>query len=146
MSEHERTFTVEAPPDEAFRYLSSVSNLADFVPYLQSLRQEEDERVFGTADLGGGRRAEVSGFLHVHPAEYRMEWESEGKPGYHGWLSIERERGEQARIRVHISMPGGASAPADAGFAGERIEREFDRVVRAIQETLAHRVPAHSAM
>jgi uncharacterized membrane protein len=142
MSEHERTFTVDVPPDEAFRYLSSVSNLPDFVPYLESLRQDEDDHVFGIADLGGGRRAEVSGFFRVYPAENRLDWESDGTPTYSGWLCIEAERGERSRIRVHISMPSGATdvPPPDPGFAGERIEREFDSVLRAIQDTLERRV------
>ena len=149
MSEHERTFTVNAPPEEAFRYLSSIDNLPDFVPYLQSLRAEADEHVFGIADFGEGRRAEVSGFFRTDAAEHRLDWESDGTPGYHGWLRIEPERGERARITVHISMPDGIAEvpPPDPGFAGERVEREFDSVIRAIQEAIEHRiVPTRSAI
>jgi uncharacterized membrane protein len=149
MSEHERTFTVNAPPEEVFRYLSSVDNLPDFVPHLQSLRQEEDDHVFGIADLGGGRRVEVSGFFRVYTAEHRMDWESDGTPDYRGRLRIEPESGDRARVTVHISMPSGTAkvAPPNAGFAGDRIEREFDSVIRAIQEAIEHRVvPTRSAI
>ncbi len=149
MSEHERTFTVNAPPEEAFRYLSSVDNLPDFVPYLESLRAEEDDHVFGIAEYGEGRRAEVSGFFRADAAERRLDWESDGTPGYRGWLRIEPERLERSRITVHISMPSGASEvpPPDPGIAGERVEREFDSVIRAIQETIEHRVvPTRSAI
>lgn len=142
MSEHERTFTVNAPPEEAFRYLSSVDNLPDFVPYLESLREEEDGHVFGIADFGEGRRAEVSGFFRAEPADRRLDWESDGTPGYRGWLRIEPERGERSRITVHISLPSAVSEvpPPYPGLAGERVEREFDSVIRAIQETIEHRV------
>jgi len=149
MSEHERTFSVNAPPEEAFRYLSSVDSLPDFVPYLQSLREDEDEHVFGIAEFGEGRRAEVSGFFRADPAERRLDWESDGTPDYRGWLRIEPERGERARITVHISMPSGVAEvpPPYAGFAGERVEREFDSVIRAIQEAIEHRVvPTRSAI
>ena len=149
MSEHERTFIVDAPPAEAYRYLSSVDNLPDFVPYLQSLRTEEDDRVFGIADFGGGRRTEVSGFFRAYTAEHRLDWESDGTPDYRGWLRIDPERGQRARVTVHISMPSGVAAvpPPDPGLVGERIEREFDSVVRTIQEAIEHRVvPTRSAI
>ena len=63
MSEHERTFTVEASPEESWRYLSSVSNLPDFVPSLEALQEDEPGHVFGVCDFREGRRAEVSGFF-----------------------------------------------------------------------------------
>jgi uncharacterized membrane protein len=149
MTEHERTFTVHVSAEEAFQYLSSVDHLPDFVPYLRSLREEEDDHVFGVLDFGEGRRGEASGFFRAYPAERRLDWESDGTPGYRGWLRIEPEGADRARITAHISMPGGAAEvpPRDAGLAGDRVERAFDSVVRAIQETLEHTiVPTRSAI
>lgn len=149
MSEHERTFTINAPPEEAFRYLSSVSNLPDFVPHLQNVREEEGDHVFGIADWGEGRRAEVSGFFRADEANRRLDWESDGTPGYRGWLKIEPEGRERSRITVHISMPSAAAEvpPGEPGLAGDRIERTFDSVIRAVQENIEHRiVPSRSAV
>jgi uncharacterized membrane protein len=138
MSEHERTISVGAAPREAFRYLSSVSNLPQFVPHLSSVREDEDEHVRGIADLGDGRRAEVSGFFRADEANMRLDWESDGTPGYRGWLRIEPEGHDRSRITIHISMSGAAAevAPPEPGLAGDRIERGFDAVLRAIDRSL----------
>jgi hypothetical protein len=150
MSEHERTFDVEASADEAFRYLSSVSNLPEFVPHLSGLREEQNDHVFGVVDFGEGRRQEVSGFFRADEANRRLDWESDGTPGYRGWLQIASDGPRRSRITVHISMRSAASeeAPPDPGFAGDRIERAFDGVIRAIRDALSGRktAPTRSAV
>jgi uncharacterized membrane protein len=148
MSEHERTITVHATAEDAFRYLSSVSNLPDFVPHLSGLREDETDHVRGTVDFGDGKRHEVSGFFRADLANLRLDWESDGTPGYRGWLRIE-PAGKQSRVTVHISMRGAASeeAPADAGLADDRIERAFNGVMRAIEGALTGEiVPNRSAI
>ena len=149
MSEHERTITVNARAEDAFRYLSSVSNLPEFVPHLRRIEEDETDHVRGTVDFGEGNRHDVSGFFRADRANLRLDWESDGTPGYRGWLQI-APAGERAQITVHISMRGAAAegAPAaDAGFAGDRIERGFDSVMRAIETTLeGTTVPNRSAV
>src|SRR5689334_6400185 len=103
MSEHERAITVDVPTEVAFRYLSSVSNLTDFVPHLRNIMEEEDNHVFGVVDFGEGRRREVSGFFRTDEANLRLDWESDGTPGYRGWLTIQPEGQDRSRITVHIS-------------------------------------------
>ena len=144
MSEHERTISVQVPAQEAFRYLSSVSNLPDFVPHLSRIREEEDDHVFGVVDFGEGRRGEVSGFFRPDEANRYIGWESDGTPGYRGWLQVTPEGSEQSRITVHISMRGAAEeTPApEAGLASERIERMFDGVMRAVQEAQESKITA----
>ena len=149
MSEHERTTTFDVSAQEAFRYLSSVSNLPKFVPHLREVTEDENEHVVGTVDFGDGRQAEVSGFFRADPAALRLDWESDGTPGYSGWLQIIPESSERSRVTIHISMRSAAAeaAPPDAGFAGERIERSFDAVLGAIRQGLASGVaPARSSV
>jgi len=138
MSEHERTISVRVPAAEAFRYVSGVSNLPDFVPYLREIREEEDDHVFGIADFGEGRRAEVSGFFRVDEANLTVAWESDGTPGYSGRLQITPETGDQSRITVHISMrsAAGETPPPQPGLASERVERTFDEVMRKLQSVV----------
>jgi len=142
MSEHERTISVDASPDEAFRYLSSVSNLTDFVPHLRNIREDEDDHVFGIVDFGGGRQQEVSGFFRADEANRRLDWESDGTPGYSGWLTIEPEGSNRSRVTIHISMRGAAAetGPPNAGMAGERIEQSFDATLNTVREALERRV------
>ncbi len=142
MSEHERTISVGVPAAEAFRYLSSVSNLPDFVPHLSALREEENGHVFGIADLGEGCRREVSGFFRADEANRSLGWESDGTPGYRGWLQVAPEGEERSRITVHISMQGAAeeTPPKEPGLAPERIERAFDAAMGAIRDALEDKV------
>src|SRR5689334_12892361 len=128
MSEHERSISVDVTPREAFRYLSSVSNLTDFVPHLRRIREDEHDHVFGIVDFGEGRQEEVSGFFRADEANLRLDWESDGTPGYRGWLTVQPEGENRSRITVHISMQGAAAetAPPDAGLASDRVERGFD--------------------
>jgi hypothetical protein len=137
MSEHERTITVNASPHDAFRYLSSIDNLPEFVPHLSRIEEDEQDHVRGTVDFGDGMLHDVSGFFRADLANLRCDWESDGTPGYRGWLQVADEGG-RARVTVHISMRGaGESAPSGAGSAGDRIEGAFDSVMRAIEHALA---------
>jgi len=142
MSEHERTISVHAPAGEVFRYVSSVSNLSDFVPHLRELREEEDGHVFGIAEGGDGRRREVSGFFRVDEASLSLGWESDGTPGYRGSMQIVPESGDASLVTVHISLREAAeeTPPREGGVAPERVERTFDTVMRALEDGLERNV------
>src|SRR5215813_4332783 len=109
MSEHERTITVNVPANSAFRYLSSVSNLSDYLPLLSEVQEDEDEHVSGVADLGEGRRRQVSGFFRPDESTLTISWESDGTPGYRGRMNITPEGANRSRIAVHISMISAAA-------------------------------------
>ncbi|HZU26577.1 MAG TPA: SRPBCC family protein [Bryobacteraceae bacterium] len=143
MSEHERTISVDVPAEEAFRFLSSISNLPSFVPHMRSLREDEHDHVFGIAEMDG-RRYEISGFFRADEANCRLDWESDGTPGYRGWLQISPE-GNGSRITVHLSMLSAAAEtpPEHAGHAGERIERGLDGVLDTMRKRLEE---AHAGM
>lgn len=134
MSEHEKSITVSATPEEAFRYLSSVSNLTSFVPHLRMVREDEDGHIFGMADIAGHHQ-EISGFFRADEANCRLDWESDGTPGYRGWLQIS-PNAKGCQITVHISMlsAAGEGIPDRPGLAGERIEREFGRVLETVRQ------------
>jgi len=134
MSEYERTFTVGVSPENAFRYLSSVSNLPNFVPYLRQIREEEHNHVFGTAECEGSR-FEVSGFFRADQANHRLDWESDGSSGYKGWLQIAASGPEQSRITIHLSIHGNV-AHAKNGMSGEQIERDLETTTGKLRELL----------
>lgn len=142
MSEHEQTITVDVSPEEAFRYLSAVSNLPQYVPHLRSVHEEETDHIFGIAEFDG-RRYEMSGFFRADEANCRLDWESDGTPDYRGWLQITPD-GDGSRITVHLSMRGAAAEtpPPNAGLAGERIQRSLGAVLDTIRKKLQE---AHTA-
>jgi uncharacterized membrane protein len=140
MSEHERTITARVPAENAFRYLSSVSNLPSFFSQIREIHEEEDDHVWGVAEMDG-RRYEMSGFFRVDEANHRLDWESDGTPGYRGWLTVEPAGPEQAKVTVHLAMQGAAAetAPPRAGLAGERIERDLENAMSRLREVLEQR-------
>jgi hypothetical protein len=95
------------------------------------------------ADLGDGRQYEVSGYFRADTANLRLDWGSDETPGYRGWLQIVPEGADRSRITVHISMSSAAAEtrPPRAGPAGDRIERDLDSVVAAIEQALEDLVP-----
>ncbi len=145
MSEHERTITVGVAPENAFQYLSSVSNLPSFVPHLRELREDENDHVFGIAEMEG-RRWEMSGFFRADEANCRLDWESDGTPGYRGWLQIAPAGNKQSRITVHLSMRSAAAEvpPPHPGLAPDRIERSLDEVVGKLRDVLEHQATMHA--
>jgi hypothetical protein len=129
MSEHERTVAVGVSRDSAFRYLSSVANLSSFVPHLRDIHEDESNHVCGVAELEGKRR-EMSGFFRADEANSRLDWESDGTPGYRGSLRIEPDGKNRSRITAHLSLEGAAELPA------ERVERDLERVVGRMRDVL----------
>ncbi len=137
MSEHERTIRVAVPAGNVFQYVSSVSNLPSFVPHLRQIREDENDHIFGVAELDG-RRYEMSGFFRADEANRRLDWESDGTPGYRGWLQVRPDGGDRSNVTVHLSMRGAASEtlPDRPELAGERIERSLDGVLDSLRRTL----------
>jgi hypothetical protein len=147
MSEHERTITVNVSANDAFQYLSSVSNLPDYLPLLSKVEEDEDEHVSGMADLGEGRWREVSGFFRPDESTLTINWESDGTPGYRGRMDITPESANRSRITVHISMLGAAAEtpPPHPALGSDRIERMFDSVMRSVEDALERNVQTRSA-
>jgi uncharacterized membrane protein len=133
MSDHQRTIFLPIPADEAFRFLSNVSNLATFLPHMKSLKEDKKDHVSAVVELEG-KRQEVSGLFRADTAERRLDWGSDGASGYRGSLQIVPCGANDSRITVHISL----NAQTASGLTDEKIEREFDgalsRLVKVLEE------------
>ncbi len=138
MSDHERAIIIPVPAGEAFRFLSSVSNLPSFLPYFESLSEEEDSHVFGIAEING-RRQEVSGFFRVDHANHRLDWESDGTPGYRGWLKITALTSDESRVTVHLSVDSSGGQDLTDGL----IQRDFDSVLDRLSRILQQQMQTH---
>jgi hypothetical protein len=143
MCDLERTIVVIAPAREAFRRLSSVGNLPDCVPQLLHIGVEQDDHVFGMADLGNGAPREVSGFFRADIANLRLDWESDGTPCHRGWLKIIPDGPRLSRITVHLSLPGSPTlvSPIDGRWQADNLEAGFDRALREIQRAIENGMP-----
>lgn len=135
MSEHERSIVINTPPEQAFRFLSSVSSLPTFLPWLRSIREDpRGDEVFGVAEFNGERQ-EISGFYRVSRTAKRIDWGSDGTPEYRGWLEIKPEaNGKSCKLTAHIST--GTDKELRPGFTPQRIESLFDQVMNSIKHQL----------
>ena len=144
MSEHEKSITVGVPAANAFRYLSSLSNLPSFFPQIRAIREDEPDHIVGTAEMSG-RQYEMSGFFRADEANRRLDWESDGTPGYRGWLSIAEAGTDASLITVHLSMDGAAAevAPPNPGLASEHMSRDLERAMGKLREVLEQQARAN---
>lgn len=104
MGEYERDIAIEAPAEEVFQFVSTVSNFPRFLPSVQAAEGEPGGpvRVVG---VWRGKPYHGEGFLNIDPGRLRMEWGSNLHP-YGGWLEV--RRGDTSptvcEITVHLSM------------------------------------------
>src|SRR5689334_13325273 len=87
MSDYERMIMIDASAEDVFRYVTSVSNFAEFLPTVQGSRAESAGRV-ALVGASRGHDYETTGSLRVEEEDLRMSWDSDDHPGYQGWLQV----------------------------------------------------------
>jgi uncharacterized protein YndB with AHSA1/START domain len=132
MKAYEGKIIIPAPPEAVFRFLSSVSNIPRYLPAIREARLEEDGHVFAVFEHGGEKR-EVNGYFQVSPETRRIEWGSDGKPDYRGWLEVQAGPPAQnaSELTVHLWMEAGAEREPKVG---ERLEAVLHSIRRMVQE------------
>lgn len=87
MSEYEHSLTIEAAPDEIFRFVADVSNLPKYLPTVHHAMSQGNERVRVQGEARG-QAYDNDGFFRIDPRQRRMEWGSDGEQHYQGWLEV----------------------------------------------------------
>jgi uncharacterized protein YndB with AHSA1/START domain len=100
MTDHERTVTVSAAPDDAFGSLTDPSALPRYVATMISAEPGEGDRLRVAADVAG-RHEEGEARVRVDGAARRMEWAGEEGSGYRGWLEVVAA-GAGSSVTIHI--------------------------------------------
>jgi hypothetical protein len=103
MRDFERTTSVAADPDEAFRFLADPSNLPGYVATMSAARPEGAGRLHVAADVQG-RHEEGDARFRADASSRRLEWGAEGSDGYRGWLQVAGAQGG-ASVTIHLSVP-----------------------------------------
>lgn len=126
MVDFERTVSVDAAPDEAFRFLTDPDNLPRYVETMISAEPGEGGRLRVAADVQG-RHEEGEARLRVDEAKRRMEWAGDGGSVYRGWLEV-GAAGTGSSVTIHI----------EGARDDERteIERALDQTAANIQRML----------
>jgi carbon monoxide dehydrogenase subunit G len=120
------------PQEDAYAYLSEVSNLPRYFPRITDVEERDGDEVETTAVIEppGEERQEVHGtaWFHADPDAHLVTWGSEGDNRYHGELEVSADgdgRSSHLRIAIHT----------EADHPG--IEGAIDETLRAIGRQLA---------
>ncbi len=113
MREYEQTQTIDATADEAFVWLSDVSNLPKYLPPVINASIEEPSagdnlgrRVRATLEYPGERGGtfDAEGYLAVDEGRRRMEWGAEVERDYSGWLEVAAGADGESQVTVHLNF------------------------------------------
>ncbi|HZU11513.1 MAG TPA: SRPBCC family protein [Chloroflexota bacterium] len=100
MPEFERTTTVPASPDDAFRVLADPRNLPRYVATMTTSEPTGADRLHVAADVEG-RHEEGDARFRADREQRRMEWGGESSRGYRGWIQV-AGAGDGASVTIHL--------------------------------------------
>ncbi len=113
MREYEQTQTIDASADEAFAWLSDVSNLPRYLPPVidasiegPSAGDNPGQRIRATLEYPGegGGTFDAEGYLAVDESRRRMEWGAEVERDYSGWLEVAGGANGESQVTVHLNF------------------------------------------
>ncbi len=121
MPEYERTVTLAAVPDAAFRYLADPANLPRYVATMVLAEPLQGDE-FHVAAQVQDRHEEGEALLRTNPSERRLDWSGAGDSSYRGWLQVgESEGGSAVTVHLHTDR-----------------DEDADEIARALDETMAN--------
>ena len=101
MAEYERSRWVRASPDAVFAFVSDAGNLATFLPTVDTVEPQTEDRVEVHGEVRG-REYEDDGWFHVDEGRRRLEWGADERD-YSGWLTVSGD-GDGSQVVAHLSI------------------------------------------
>jgi Polyketide cyclase / dehydrase and lipid transport len=103
MPEYERSTTVTANPDDAFRTLSDAKNLPRYIATMTRAQPAGSGTLHVAADVEG-RHEEGDASFRADPGRHRMEWGGEDGSSYRGTLQVS-DAGNGSSVTIHLHVP-----------------------------------------
>ena len=116
MAEHERSTTVDAPPETLFAFLADVENLPRYFARMTSAHPGDGDEVEVTARLENGREVEGKAWFDVDEDANTIAWGSEGPNNYEGRLEVEGQ-GAGSTVTVHVTTERADDEGVERGLA-----------------------------
>jgi hypothetical protein len=102
MAEYERSRLVQASPDDVFAFVADAGNLAAFLPTVDAVEAQAEDRVLVRGETRGNDY-EDDGWFRVDENRRRLEWGA-AERDYSGWLTVSGEDGG-SQVVAHLSLP-----------------------------------------
>jgi uncharacterized protein YndB with AHSA1/START domain len=131
MAEYERSRLVQASPEDVFAFVSDASNLATFLPTVDTVEPKTDGRVEVHGEIRG-RTYDDDGWFRVDENRRRIEWGADERT-YSGWLTVAAEDGG-AQVVAHLSFAPYVT-PSGRPISGEPAE-EPDPIEQSLEAAL----------
>jgi hypothetical protein len=141
MAEFERSRLINVAPGDVFAFVSDVDNLPTFIPTVQAIEPQLDDRVRirGAID---GRSYIDDGWLHIDRDRRRLEW-GDDEHTYSGSLTIAGDNGG-TQVVVHLSLPpyfkpSGRPITGEAGNAPDLVEQSLEDALDSLRNLMEGR-------
>ena len=105
MPHFERSAIVERDPSEAFRYLSDVRRLPEYVATMVEAERADAGRLHVAADVDG-RHESGDAYFRADSQSQRLEWSGREGSGYSGWLQIDASGPGGSEVTIHLQTIG----------------------------------------
>ena len=141
MAEYERSRLVQASPDEVFAFVSDASNLATFLPTVDTVEPQAEGRVEVHGEVRG-RAYEDDGWFRVDEARRRIEWGADERT-YSGWLTVAEGNGG-TQVVAHLSFapfvtPTGRPITGEPQADPDPIEQSLEAALDSLRNLMEGR-------
>jgi hypothetical protein len=141
MAEFERSRLMNVVPGDVFAFVANMDNLPTFIPTVQAIEPQRDDRVRirGVID---GRSYIDDGWLHVDRDRRRLEW-GDDEHTYSGSLTVAGDNGG-TQVVVHLSLPphftpSGRPITGEAGNAPDLVEQSLEDALDSLRNLMEGR-------
>ena len=141
MAEYERSRWVQASPDDVFAFVSDAGNLATFLPTVDTVEPQAEDRVQVSGEIRG-RSYEDDGWFRVNEARRRLEWGAD-EHDYSGWLTVSGDEGG-SQVVAHLSIPphvtaSGRPISGELPVAPDPIEQSLEAALDSLRNLMEGR-------
>jgi uncharacterized protein YndB with AHSA1/START domain len=129
MSEHERSRTVAAPPEEVFALARDVGQIDRWLPRELHVQAEELPGVHVHDDDSG---RDFPALIRAREDELLLEWGTQDDGRYEGWLRVEGIGSGASAVTVHLSFFEEGHAPPDEKVT-MALDESLDRLAEQVR-------------
>jgi len=141
MAEYERSRLINVAPGDVFAFVSNPDNLPTFIPTVQAIEPQPDDRVRIQGAIHG-RSYVDDGWLHVDRDRRRLEWGDDERT-YSGSLTVAGDNGG-TQVVLHLSLPphftpSGRPITGEAANAPDTIEQSLEDALDSLRNLMEGR-------
>jgi uncharacterized membrane protein len=134
-----KVITIDASPEELYRFWRNFENLSRFMSYVGSVRVIDSTRSHWIARGPGGSRYEWDSEIAHDEPNRSIAWRSTGDADVRNWGRVRfnrapGDRGTEVRVEVGYQPPGGQFGATVAWMMGQAPEQRVQEDLRRLKQ------------